>query len=49
MLRIRRGEKRTKVPVGLAVVDIPIATTYGIILHEKRTVVLYEEVASPDR
>jgi hypothetical protein len=31
------------------VVDIPIATTYGIILHEKRTIVRYEEVASPDR
>jgi len=49
MLRIRRGEKRTKVPVGLAMVDVPIATTSGIVLHEKKTIILYGEVASPDQ
>lgn len=47
MLRIRRGEKRTKVPVGLAVIDVPIAAAYGII-HEKKTIILYGEIASPD-
>ena len=48
MLRIRRGEKRAKVPVRIAMVDLPIGTAWGI-FHEKKTIILYEEVASPDQ
>lgn len=50
MLRIRRREKRTKVPAGLAVIDVPIAVTVrGPVVYEKKRIVLYREVASPNR
>jgi hypothetical protein len=29
------------VPVGLVVVDFPVTTPQGIVLHEKKTIVLF--------
>jgi len=46
MLRIRRRKKCVKVPVQIVMVDVPTATMYGIVLHEKKRAVVYREVAS---